>query len=148
MSTGCVQSFPCHPNSLPLVLVPYIHLRPGLPSGLFLLGFEPKTLYEFFLSTCELTASPLIFISYSRFACLIPRRNFSWRKVVALDKEKSLNSLEDYSSKFKDFPLSNASISSIAKKCYWQQVILLVISVCRHKCCVGSGVTKLVSLDL
>jgi hypothetical protein len=44
-----IQSIPSHPSSLRYILILSIHLRLGLPSGLFTSGFPTNILYAFLL---------------------------------------------------------------------------------------------------
>ena len=52
-----------HPTSRRSILILSSHLRLGLPSDLFPLGFTTKILYAIFLSPCVLHALPISFLS-------------------------------------------------------------------------------------
>jgi hypothetical protein len=84
------------PVSLKSILIPSSHLRLGLPSGLFTLGFPTKTLYTFLSSVMHATCSSLMrlyiylyFTSLDLYPTVSCRSHFSGRRCKAQAESSS-----------------------------------------------------------
>jgi hypothetical protein len=57
-----MQSIPSHPVSLRSILILFIHLRLGLPSGLFSSGFLPKINENLGVCFCDFYAQKVLIV--------------------------------------------------------------------------------------